>query len=168
MPVNGRSTLFQYDNQTGLGLLREHFNGPLSFQQQHWTISNLVISPGKWNYEALKDILRNDILRTINAIYINNEKEGKDELIQSWPKDGNFDSTSTYEFIDKFISWENTSPTQNFYQIWKLPVPLKNQTLIQLITQGSIKTKYMLKRRGICGYHLFFVSKRRKGPNSFV
>ena len=41
LPIDGKDIDLWTDNWTGLGTLRNHFQGPLSKSQEQWKVSNL-------------------------------------------------------------------------------------------------------------------------------
>ena len=125
--------------------VRELIEGPLTQQEEGWTIAKLHHND-YWNLDKISFALPGNVVDKIHAIPIQSYGDKEDTLMWRFSLDGDFNMASAYKLA---IAELPKPPPFSGCWLWGLDTLSKIKHFLWLCCHGSIPVKQVLKGRGI-------------------
>ena len=125
--------------------VRELIEGPLTQQEEGWTIAKLHHND-YWNLDKISFALPGNMVDKIHAIPIQSYGDKEDTLMWRFSLDGDFNMASAYKLA---IAELPKPPPFSGCWLWGLDTLSKIKHFLWLCCHGSIPVKQVLKGRGI-------------------
>lgn len=129
-----------------LGKLENYVQRPLNNLQRSLTVADLTDIHGGWDFEKINHCLPEDILQVIRTINPPNATRSQDRIAWLLNKDGEFSTSSAYEYLLNSPSGFNG---EVYKLIWKWPGPERVRIHLWKMAQGALITNLFRQRRGM-------------------